>query len=182
MTDPSPYAPWDPNSQPAQPSQPAVPPQPDYSAQPSYPAQPGYAAQPAYPQPEPYPGAAYPAGGYVAPQAAYYPGYPAYAYPPPAKTNGLAIAAMVCAIAGLATCISAPVGAILGHVARRQIRERGEAGGGMALTGIIVGWILTAGLLAYLAFIGFAIWMAERDGAFDDPYAMVSQALMTLAG
>jgi hypothetical protein len=72
----------------------------------------------------------------------------------------MAIASLVCSLAGLAVCISAPVGAILGHVARRQIRERGEQGDGMALAGIIIGWILT-GLLVlvcvgYAGLIGFA--------------------------
>jgi hypothetical protein len=62
------------------------------------------------------------------------------------------------------TCISAPVGAILGHVARRQIRERGEGGDGMALTGIIVGWV-TVGLaaLGVLAFVIFFVWLASQD-------------------
>jgi hypothetical protein len=84
--------------------------------------------------------------GYAAPM---YPGYPPY--PPSPPTNGLAIAALVCSLAGLATCISAPVGAILGHVARRQIRERGEGGDGLALAGIIVGWILTALMVLLIA-------------------------------
>jgi hypothetical protein len=55
----------------------------------------------------------------------------------------MAIAALVCSLAGLLIIISAPVGAILGHVARKQIRQTGEQGEGMALAGIIVGWILT---------------------------------------
>jgi hypothetical protein len=44
------------------------------------------------------------------------------------------------------------VGAILGHIARRQIRERGEGGDGLALAGIIVGWILTGLLVLLIAF------------------------------
>jgi hypothetical protein len=62
-------------------------------------------------------------------------GQPVYVSPP---TNGMAIAALVCAVLGLG-----PIAAILGHVARRQIRESGEQGDGMALAGIIVGWITT---------------------------------------
>lgn len=68
-------------------------------------------------------------------------GYAAGGYPP--KTNGLAIASLVCSLAGLLVGISAPVGAVLGHIARKQIRERGEGGDGFALAGIIVGWVLT---------------------------------------
>jgi hypothetical protein len=36
-----------------------------------------------------------------------------------------------------------PLGAILGHVARRQIKQSGESGDGVARAAIIVGWALT---------------------------------------
>lgn len=126
-------------------------PQPTKSDTPAAPAGPaavpgGYPQTPYGPPPAAPPGYGYP---------------PPYAYPPPAPTNGMAIASLVCSLAGLAVGISAPVGAILGHVARRQIRERGEQGDGMALAGIIVGWVIT-GLLVlccgiYVTVIGFAI-------------------------
>jgi hypothetical protein len=106
---------------------PAVPPAYQQYPQPTY--QPYQ--EPAYQQPG-YPQAAYP-------QPAY--GQPVYVNPNP--TNGMAIASLVCSLAGLLTILSAPVGAILGHVARKQIRERGGQGDGMALAGIIVGWVLT---------------------------------------
>jgi hypothetical protein len=76
----------------------------------------------------------------------------------------MAIASLVCSLAGLATGISAPVGAILGHVARRQIRERGEQGDGMALTGIIVGWVLTGIFIVCCAgYIGVLGWVFSQD-------------------
>jgi hypothetical protein len=71
----------------------------------------------------------------------------------------MAIAAMVLAILALpASCFSYGVGglvlgllgAIFGHVARRQIRQRDEQGGGMALTGVILGWISVGISLLYL--------------------------------
>jgi hypothetical protein len=43
-----------------------------------------------------------------------------------------------------ASALVAPVGAILGHVARRRIRAVGAGGQGMALAGIIIGWVATA--------------------------------------
>jgi hypothetical protein len=56
---------------------------------------------------------------------------------------------MVTSLVGAATLfcwglggLAGLVGAILGHVARRKIRRSGEAGDGMALAGIIVGWIV----------------------------------------
>ena len=104
----------------------------------------------------------YPPAGYAPTPTGYPPaGYP---YPVANPTNGMAVAALVCALAGLVTCVSAPVGAILGHVARRQIRERGGQGDGMALAGIIVGWVLTGLFLGYLAFV-LVIVIAGASGA-----------------
>ncbi len=96
-------------------------------------------AAPAYPAGDPY------AGGYPPPA------YPAYAAPPSTKTNGLAIAALVLALVGFASCITAPVGAILGHVASKQIRQTGEGGEGMAKAAIIIGWILTGLTIVLIA-------------------------------
>ncbi|WP_433172652.1 DUF4190 domain-containing protein [Actinoallomurus sp. CA-150999] len=50
------------------------------------------------------------------------------------KVNGLAIASL---ITGLIGCISL-VGAILGVIALRQIKERGERGRGLAIAGIVL--------------------------------------------
>jgi hypothetical protein len=116
--------------------------QPGYGQQPPVPGQPAY-GQPAYGQP------------------VY--GQPVYVNPNP--TNGLALASLICSLAGLITFISAPVGAILGHVSRKQIKERGGQGEGMALAGIIVGWSITGlylcGCGVYIAVVVFAI----RNGA-----------------
>jgi hypothetical protein len=87
--------------------------------------------------------------GYGAPPP-YYPVYP-YGYAPPRETEGLAIASLVvscAAVLGICTWgvggLLGIVGAVLGHVARRRIRLNGRNGDGMALAGIIVGWILAA--------------------------------------
>jgi MFS family permease len=143
-----------------------VPPPGYGSGYPAYPAPGEYPAPPgAYPAPPGGP-AGYPVGdqtGY--PQPGYPAGYPGYGYgAPPAKTNSLAITSLVLALCGLLCAgLTAPVGAILGHVARRQIRERGEQGAGLALAGIIVGWILTGLLVVYIvAAIIFIV--AAQDG------------------
>ncbi|HEX5543589.1 MAG TPA: DUF4190 domain-containing protein [Micromonospora sp.] len=131
------------------------PQQPENWNDPNWPSQPG-----AYQDPS-NPASGQPTGAEGYPPPAY-PGYPAYGYPVavPPPTNGLAIAALVCSIAGTATCITAPVGAILGHVARRQIRERGEGGEGLALAGIIIGWILTGLMGLFIAFYVFMVLLA----------------------
>ncbi|GIG58310.1 hypothetical protein Lfu02_26820 [Longispora fulva] len=113
-----------------------------YGYQQQPPAQPGYPGydQQAYPQyDQPYSAPPVTGGPYMP--------YQQQPYGPP-RANGMALASMIVSICalGLVVCCSASglvgaVGAILGHVARKQIRERGEAGAGKALAGIICGWI-----------------------------------------
>lgn len=69
---------------------------------------------------------------------------------PVAPNNGMAVAAMVVSIVGAVLAIFLVggllglVGAILGHVALGQIKRSGQGGRGMALAGVIVGWIALA--------------------------------------
>jgi hypothetical protein len=150
----------------------------------SYPQQPGNWSDQSWPNPnqpnqpnQPYsdPGyggySGYPgSGGPAGPGYGY--GYGGYAQPMPVRqTNGLAIAAMVVALAGILMCgVPSIVGAIMGHVARRQIRERGEDGDGMALTGVIVGWIVFGlSVVGWLAYVVFFIWLVEASNNYD-PY------------
>jgi Domain of unknown function (DUF4190)/Domain of unknown function (DUF1707) len=65
-----------------------------------------------------------------------------WAQPQFAKTNSLAITSLVCGIAQLMFGPLATIPAVVcGHVARNQIRRTGEQGAGMALAGLILGWI-----------------------------------------
>jgi hypothetical protein len=57
-----------------------------------------------------------------------------------ASTNGMAIASMVLGILWI-YWIGSVLALIFGYIARRQIRENGQKGDGMALAGIILGWI-----------------------------------------
>jgi hypothetical protein len=128
----------------AQPGQP-----PAYGA-PAYPAQPPYGAAP-YGQ-QPY---GQPAYGQQPYQQQYgQPGqYAPYGQPmsyglPPAKTNGLAIASLICSIVGI-FLIPAVIGITFGFVARSQIKQSNgtQRGSGLALAGIIVGFGWAALLL-----------------------------------
>jgi len=79
-----------------------------------------------------------PLGGVSHYQAGGYP-VPAPSYPPPVRpTNGLAIGSLVCALMG----ISLPA-VIMGHIARTQIRDKNEAGDGLAVAGLVIGWLGT---------------------------------------
>jgi hypothetical protein len=133
----------------------------------------------------PNPNQPYSDPGYQGYQGAY-PGYPqsavpaspgyGYGYPAPAvrQTNGLAIAAMVVSLASIVVCgFPAIVGAIMGHVARKQIRERGEDGDGMALTGVIVGWIVFAlTIIGWGVYIIFFVWLVTSAPTYEPaPYS-----------
>ena len=78
----------------------------------------------------------------------------AHPYAPPRRTNGLAIASMVLGILWL-YWIGSILALVFGYIARNQIRERGEAGGGMAIAGIVLGWV-GVGLLGLLLVVGIA--------------------------
>ena len=162
----------------------------------TYPQQPGGWPDQSWPGQQPYGDPSQPASGAPASPAGYQagyqagypanypvtPGYPAYSYGTPAvvvpaqSTNGMAIASLVCSLAGILTCgVTAIIGAILGHVARRQIRERGEGGDGLALAGIITGWIIfglnALGWTLYIVFFVILIGAAATSPGFDPtPY------------
>ncbi len=91
------------------------------------PLPPPYAAPPAYPSSAAY---GYPPGG-------------AYGYPAIPRNNGLAIASMVCSFFFWVYGIPAVLAIIFGFVARSQIKRSNgaERGGGMALAGIIIGFL-----------------------------------------
>jgi hypothetical protein len=75
--------------------------------------------------------------------------------------EGMAIASLaVSCAAGIGLCaygvggLLGIVGAILGHVARHRVRASGAGGDGMALAGIVVGWITAGiGVLAVTAIV-----------------------------
>lgn len=94
--------------------------------------QPGYGAVPPYGSPHGY--------------------YPYPVYPPPRPTNGMAVASMVLGILWL-YWVGSILAVIFGYIARKQIRERGESGGGMAVAGIVLGWVGVATLVAVIVLL-----------------------------
>ncbi|HJA61955.1 MAG TPA: DUF4190 domain-containing protein [Candidatus Brevibacterium intestinavium] len=77
---------------------------------------------------------------------AQYAAGPAYVYQPMPPTNTLAVVAMVCSIFGVVSSVflAGIGGIIMGHIARKQIRQTGERGEGMAIAALWVGYIGTA--------------------------------------
>ncbi|GAA1290239.1 hypothetical protein Psi02_15810 [Planotetraspora silvatica] len=77
--------------------------------------------------------------------------------PPPRRNNGLAIASLILGLTGFITCgFTSILAVVFGHVALGQIRRDRTDGHGMALTGVVLGWILTGLWILYwiLAFAG----------------------------
>ena len=80
--------------------------------------------------------------GTVVPYQAFYP-----QVAPVTPTSGLAVGALVCGIAEVFTMGLAAVPAvILGHMARAHIKQTGERGDGMAVAGLVLGYM------------GIAVW------------------------
>jgi hypothetical protein len=158
---PDPYQPQQPYGQPYDPTAASPYQQPDpfaapasgapasgqpYSGQP-YSGQPY--AQPASDQPYGQPGQPYP-GQYAAP------GYPQYAQP--AGTNTMAILALVFAF------VFAPLAIVFGHMAKKQIRQTGEQGEGLATAGLWLGYIFTGLSVALCVLWGVLIAFAASQG------------------
>jgi hypothetical protein len=101
-------------------------------------------------------------------------GQPVYAHGPSVqqKTNGLAIASLICACAGL-FLIPAILGVVFGFVARTQIKRSNglQKGDGLAIAGIIVGF----GWLALLV-LGIALGATtDNNNGVIGPAALMGQ-------
>jgi hypothetical protein len=164
---PTPPTPW------STPSTPAPPPPPagsgytyggDYGgvtpgwqpggSQAQYPSQ--YPAQPTYGEPPVAYGvqqAAYPQPG-VSP----YPVSP-YGYAAPPATEGFAVASLVCSLTGIFTCgITSILAVVFGFLARGRIKKSNGAltGDGMAIAGLVIGFLGVALIVLYIVGMVFA--------------------------
>ncbi|GAA0501230.1 hypothetical protein Ade02nite_92100 [Paractinoplanes deccanensis] len=93
--------------------------------------------------------------GYGQPYGAQ-PGYGA-PYAPVTSTNTMAILALVFAF------VFSPAAIVLGHIAKKQIRQTGEQGEGLATAGLWLGYIFTA--LGLLVCIGYVIIVVIAVGS-----------------
>jgi hypothetical protein len=135
------------------------------SAQP-YSGQP-YSGQPYQPySPQPYQ------------QQPYYP-------PAPPGTNTMAILSLIFSLVGLFVfpIVCGILGVIFGHVGKKQIAERGESGDGLAMAGLIIGyislglWVIGCG--CYLAFVFgmLGLGAAGSSSSSSDGYTFILHAV-----
>jgi hypothetical protein len=88
--------------------------------------------------------------GYGPQQPGWYgQGYGPYA---PRPTNGMAIASLVLGILWL-YWVGSILALVFGYIARQQIAQRGESGGGLATAGIVLGWIGVGTFFLMLFFV-----------------------------
>jgi len=91
-------------------------------------------------------------------QSNYQPSYqPSYrhhpAYPPvkPPGTNGKAIGALVTSLAGMICCgLPSIVGLVLGLVAMRETKRRGQDGYGIAVAAVVISTLVIIGYFLYV--------------------------------
>lgn len=173
-------------SDPASPNQPPTrspwesppPDQPPFQRPPAYPPPSPYEQQQPYGQPPLYqpPNEQQPYGSPPPYQSPYVPPHQPSPYdpasyrqqpygnqywqgqPPNAGTNGFAIAALVLGIIWV-FWIGSALAVIFGHIALGQIKRTGQGGHGIALAGLILGYIGGAAVLVLV--ITFAIFAGE---------------------
>nr|WP_254700974.1 DUF4190 domain-containing protein [Curtobacterium pusillum] len=63
--------------------------------------------------------------------------------------------------------LTSPAGAIMGHIALGKIKQSGEGGRGLALAGIIGGWVLTG---LFILVVGLIIVLTAVGSSYSDNY------------
>jgi hypothetical protein len=93
---------------------------------------------------------------------------PAYPVVPPKKDSGLAIASLVCGIAAwiIFPVVAAIAAVVTGHLAKKEIRESGNTlgGDGMALAGLLMGYIQLGLFVLFLIIVLLVILLAIPTG------------------
>lgn len=90
-------------------------------------------------------------------------------------TNALAISSLVCGIIGwIIPILFALLAIIFGHVARSQIKRSGQGGAGLALAGLILGYIqfviMSIGILAAIALPAYHDYVIRSKWVEADVY------------
>lgn len=96
-------------------------------------------------------------------QGPYGPYGPHHGHPPPrTTTNSLAVASLVCAF------LFAPLGIVFGHMSLSQITKRGENGRGLALAGLIIGYlVVVATVVVVVVSVVLVVLLATSLEQFD---------------
>jgi Domain of unknown function (DUF4190) len=120
----------------------------------------GYGPPPGYPPTGP-PGYAPP----MDPGYGYPPGVPLYGYAPVQKTNGLAVASLVCSLVWLGG-LGSILAVVFGFIARSQIRKSdgNVQGNGLAVAGIIIGFVGVAATVFFVILVVALVHHCDQTG------------------
>ncbi len=95
--------------------------------------------------------------------------WPVPVYQPPATTNSLARASLVLGVAEFFTMGLTAIPAIIcGHMAKREMRQTGQRGDGLATSGLVLGYmaVIFWGILIALSIVGAVISASGGPGGF----------------
>lgn len=93
--------------------------------------------------------------------------YPMPVYQPPVSTNSLARASLVLGVAEFFTMGLTAIPAIIcGHMAKREMRQTGQRGDGLATSGLVLGYmaVIFWGILIVLSIVGAVISATGTGG------------------
>jgi hypothetical protein len=93
--------------------------------------------------------------------------YPMPLYQPPVSTNSLARASLVLGVAEFFTMGLTAIPAIIcGHMAKREMRQTGQRGDGLATSGLVLGYmaVIFWGILIVLSIVGAVISATGTGG------------------
>jgi hypothetical protein len=93
--------------------------------------------------------------------------YPMPMYQPPVSTNSLARASLVLGVAEFFTMGLTAIPAIIcGHMAKREMRQTGQRGDGLATSGLVLGYmaVIFWGILIALSIVGAVITASGYGG------------------
>ncbi|TXS50604.1 DUF1707 and DUF4190 domain-containing protein [Streptomyces sp. uw30] len=81
---------------------------------------------------------------------------------PRPQTNSKAVGSAVCGVLCLVSFgLTGIPAVVLGHAARTEIRRTGQGGDALALTGLVLGWLSTAGWVVLLTLLMVAAAVSE---------------------
>jgi len=95
--------------------------------------------------------------------------WPMPVYQPPVTTNSLARASLVLGVAEFFTMGLTAIPAIIcGHMAKREMRQTGQRGDGLATSGLVLGYmaVIFWGVLIALAIVGAVVSASGGGGGF----------------
>ncbi len=92
----------------------------------------------------------------------------------PVQQNTMALVSMILGITSIVLCLGALTGIpaiICGHISRKQFRESPvpQSGEGMAIAGLILGYLMTIFSIAYIVFMILVFWGASTNNASSVP-------------